>query len=149
MINKLSKKDISILKIIEKDASLTNKQIAAIVNIAPSTLTNHLKQLKKNNIILRTVAVLNYKLLGKGLNGVIDLNLEDISEQAIETFIQQVIKIAGRCKCYHRDGEYNIQLKIMTADTDVFVSIKQQITGLANVQNWSTFICTEIAMPNT
>ena len=64
----LDKKDIQVLKILEKDAKASVQFLSEETGIPASTVHHRIKKLERNSIILRYRAELNPKIMGKGVS---------------------------------------------------------------------------------
>jgi len=63
--NKLDQTDAKILNLLQEDARMTIKEIAAELNLSTTPVFERIKRLEKNGIINKYVAILNAQLLGK------------------------------------------------------------------------------------
>lgn len=140
MKQKLDVIDIFILKQLQKDSSLSNKQIAGLLNKSQATITNRIKRLKNEGYILKTVAILNSKLLGNSVTSFISFKLDDISVNTIINFKHELSLIDGTCECYKIDGKFNVLLKVITKDLDSVSDIETKISGLKYVVD-SSCLC--------
>ncbi len=59
--------DIEILKLVQRDAELTNKEISFKLHKSIATIHERVRRLKRPGYIKRTVAILNGKKLNLGL----------------------------------------------------------------------------------
>lgn len=148
MKQKLDGTDITILKKLQENSSLSNKEISDVVNKSEATITNRIKWLKQNNYILKTVAVLNPKLLGNSVTGFMNFKLHDISEATITNFQYELSLIEGTCECHKTDGKFDVLLKVITKDLESFAQIQRKIAGLNYIDVGTCFCSVYTIVPD-
>ncbi|MDD6020028.1 MAG: winged helix-turn-helix transcriptional regulator, partial [bacterium] len=62
----LDQTDLKILRILQQNARLTNKELAAQVNLSTTPVFERLKRLERNGYIKKYVAVLDAEKLNRG-----------------------------------------------------------------------------------
>lgn len=129
---KLDQTDAEILNLLQQDARMTIKEIAARLNLSTTPVFERIKRLEKNGIINKYVAILNPQLLGKKLNAFVHLSILDHSKEAVESFVRQVIQYDEVMECHHVTGDSDFLLKIIVEDIEKynqFVLDKLSVVG--------------------
>ncbi|MEM9819986.1 MAG: Lrp/AsnC family transcriptional regulator [Bacteroidota bacterium] len=130
--DKLDQTDAKILNLLQEDARMTIKEIAARLNLSSTPVFERIKRLEKRGIINKYVAILNPQLLGKKLNAFVHLSLLDHSKEAVEAFVRQVVEYDEVMECHHVTGDSDFLLKIIVEDIEKynqFVLNKLSIVG--------------------
>lgn len=89
----LDRKDRSILRALQKNARISNLELAEQVGLSPTPCLRRVKRLEELGVIDRHVTILNPEKLGLGLTAYIGISMDrhtpdrfDDFEQAIKTF---------------------------------------------------------------
>jgi len=143
MIDTLNKTDIIILKLLQDDSSLSNKQIAGILNKSSTTVSNRIKLLKAKGFIVKTIAILDPFKLNQKIHGYLYLALKDATEKAAGRFKEEVTQIKGIREYTKIGSRLNVKLKVITQDMSSFASIIQKITNLEGVKDLESYVVYE------
>ena len=146
MVETLDETDLQILRILQKNAKLTTKELADAVNLTPTPVFERQKRLERKGYIKRYVAVLDADKLNQGLLVYCNVKLKQINREIAEAFTRRVQLIPEVTECYNTSGNYDYLLKVRAADMkqyQEFVLNKLgEIESLASIE--STFVMSEI-----
>lgn len=112
--------DRDILTILQKDCRMTIKEISSKINLTTTPIFERIKKMEKAGLIKQYVALLDQKMLGKNLSAFIDISIKDHSKDAIDDFINGVIKHKEVMECHHVTGESDFLLKVLVADVEEY-----------------------------
>lgn len=112
----LDKIDRKILAILQENAKLTTKEIAAQLSMTTTPIYERIKRLEKRNYILGYVALVDRKKVERGLMSFVSISLKEHSKKALLKFEREIIKFPKVVECYHIAGRYDFLLKIMVKD---------------------------------
>lgn len=111
--------DRRILAQIQKDASLTNQQLAEKVGLSPSPCLRRMRALEDAGIILRTATVLDHKKLGLSLTAIILIGMDRHTPERFAAFEEQVAEYPEVVECYLVTGhDADYMLKVVVPDMD-------------------------------
>lgn len=117
----VSKKDLKILDILTKDCKLATREIGRLTGIPPTTVHNRVKKMEKEGIIKGYRAVVNKKMIGKGVGAYIHLTVNYPPLHA-KLFQEEVAKKIANMHEVEEvaliTGEKDILLKVYVKDTD-------------------------------
>ncbi len=119
MIN-LDELDIKILQILQQDARITHKELAAQLNLSTTPVFERVKKLERKGYIKHYSAVLDYQKLGFGLVVFILVKMQVHDNKHIEQLIAEVKKLEEVVECYHITGEHDYLLKILIEDMNAY-----------------------------
>lgn len=122
----LDRTDIKILNELQKDANLTNLELAGRVNLSPSPCLTRVKKLEQTGIIDRRVTLLNPKVMGLEINAYIQVTLDKQQQSAIENFREVVERIPEVMECNWMTGDCDFLLRVVVRDID---ELERLITG--------------------
>ncbi|WP_417514003.1 Lrp/AsnC family transcriptional regulator [Marinobacter sp.] len=115
----IDKTDRRILAQIQKDASLTNQQLAEKVGLSPSPCLRRVRALEDAGIIVRTVTVLDHKKLGLSLTAIILIGMDRHTPERFAAFEEQVGEYPEVLECYLVTGhDADYMLKVVVPDME-------------------------------
>ena len=92
-MNKLDRYDLRILEELQRDARISNQELAERIGLSPSPCSRRVKQLEDDGYIVRQVALLDRKKLGLSLTAFVLIGMDRHTPERFEHF-QEVI---GKC----------------------------------------------------
>lgn len=133
--------DKNILETLQRQSDISNKDLAAMNNLAESSMLNRVKNLKEKGIIKAYRAVLDPKAIGYNIQALIMINLSQHQLQSISSFEEQLIQIPEVKVGYHITGRYDYALHVVLRDIDHLASlIKHTLTKLPGLERQETFL---------
>lgn len=141
-IQGLDQKDLAILRILQKDARATVKDISAAIQLSTTPVHERIKRLEQQGIIKQYVALLDYKKLNRGLMVICYVSLREHNKIAGSKFIQSIMRLNEILECYSISGEFDFLLKVLTHNMDSYydfhINKLSQVENIGRVQ--STFV---------
>jgi Lrp/AsnC family leucine-responsive transcriptional regulator len=132
--HQLDKIDIEILKLLQKDASLTNKEIANVLYKSIATIHERVRRLKAQGYIKKFVAILDRKKINKNLIAFSHVLMKDHSAQTLNKFETEVSKFSEVMECLQMTGAHDFILKIATKDMDAYHQfLRNKLATLENI----------------
>lgn len=116
MTLKLAKQDVEILKLLQKDASISTAAIAERINISQSPCWRRINRLEQEGIIKQRVALLDRAALGMDVVVFATINLTGTGRQNLEAFEREIVRHPEVVECYTMTGIWDYMLKIVTRD---------------------------------
>ncbi len=116
---KIDKTDRRILEQIQRDASLTNQELADKVGLSPSPCLRRVRALEEAGIIVRTVTILDHKKLGLALTAIILIGMDKHTPERFSEFEDTIAGYPEVQECYlitGQDADY--MLKVVVPDMD-------------------------------
>ena len=133
--------DKNILETLQRQADISNKDLAAMNNLAESSMLNRVKNLKEKGIITAYRAVINPRAIGYTVQALIMINLSQHQLQSISSFEEKLIQIPEVKAGYHITGRYDYALHVVLRDIDHLASlIKNTLTKLPGLEHQETFL---------
>ena len=148
MIKKLNELDKAILRLLQKNADVPYKLLAAQLHKSEATICNHIKKLKRWKVISSTKAHLDPVLLKIDTIGYIYLTVKRESGTTMERFKAELHQIKGLCSCTSITGTADIKLKIATENKLSFNRIKDRIAVIPYVTVMSSYLELEEIIPD-
>ena len=115
----LDKKDIEILRIVQRNSKITTREIARQLNIPVTTVFTRIKKLEQKGIIKEYRAILNEKKLGKGTTAFI---LASFSYRTQDKELLSQRELAREIAKFPEVQEVHI----ITGDWDLLIKVKAE-----------------------
>ncbi len=112
----LTRQDIHILELLQRDAALSTGAIAEKVNMSQSPCWRRINRLEQEGLIQQRVALLNRDKLGMEVVVFATINLTSTGRQNLMAFEQDVKDYPEVVECYTMTGIWDYMLKIVTRD---------------------------------
>lgn len=115
-MEELDQTDIRILRILQQNAHLTTKELAAAVNLSPSPVFERQKRLEREGYIRKYVAVVDPVKVGNGVVVLCNIRLKKQNKQYGTQFMEEVQHIEEVVECYNTSGDFDFIMKIYVRD---------------------------------
>jgi len=143
----IDRMDRNILQQLQKDASLTNQQLADLVGLSPSPCLRRVKALEESGFILKQVTLVNAKKLGLDLMAMISISMDRHTPERFELFEQAISSFDEVLECHLITGQSaDYLLKVVVKDMDAYQSFLlgklTRIDGVSGVH--SSFVMRQV-----
>ncbi len=136
---KLDKVDRHILEMLQENAKLTTKEVASVLGLSITPVYERIKRLERHKIILKQVALVDRKKIGRGLIGFCNVSLNQHSKDSLLKFEQDVLIFEEVLECYHITGKFDYMIKIAVEDMEAYHKFTYyHLATLDNVGNVHT-----------
>lgn len=118
-MEKLDRYDLRILNELQRDARLSNQELAERIGLSASPCSRRVKQLEDDGYILGQVALLDRKKLGLTLTAYVLIGMDRHTPERFEAFenaIRQWPEVQECCLVTGIDADY--QLKVVVPDME-------------------------------
>jgi Lrp/AsnC family leucine-responsive transcriptional regulator len=146
MIQELDKIDIQILKLLQKDANLNNKEIAFKLHKSVTTIHDRIRKLTDQGFIQRTVAILNRKKINRNIIAFPQVLMTSHTAAILIEFEREVVKFEEVMECFQMSGDCDFILRIASRDMESYSTfLRDKLAELPNVMTVkSSFVLREI-----
>ena len=118
MRNELDSKDIQILSLLLNNARLSNKEIAAKIEIAQSSTHDRIKKLTQKGYFKGANAQIDQKKLGLNIEVMLAIKLNKQHRSIIADFIEKASQFPGVLQLFHMAGNSDFILHLAVKDSD-------------------------------
>lgn len=112
----LGKQDVEILKMLQRDATISTASIAERINLSQSPCWRRINRMEEEGLIQRRVALLDRAHLGMEVVVFATINLTSTGRQNLVSFEQDIVRHPEVMECYTMTGIWDYMLKIVTRD---------------------------------
>lgn len=136
----LDKTDRQILRLIQRDSSLTIKEIATKINLSLTPVHERIRKLSKEGYIEKYVCLVNRKKVGLSLLVYCNVTLDKQQKESFEEFNNAVAQFPEVLECSLVSGNFDYFLKIIARDVEDYNQFYQQkLSVLKSVIHISSF----------
>ncbi|BBT14875.1 Lrp/AsnC family transcriptional regulator [Metapseudomonas otitidis] len=146
-MEKLDRYDLKILAELQRDARISNQELAERIGLSPSPCSRRVKQLEDDGYIIRQVALLDRKKLGLSLTAYVLIGMDRHTPERFEHFqsvIRQCPEVLECCLVTGMEADY--QLKVVVPDMDHYQQFLlgqlTRIEGVTSVR--SSFVLNQV-----
>jgi Lrp/AsnC family leucine-responsive transcriptional regulator len=118
MKDELDSKDIQILSLLLNNARLSNKEIAAKIEIAQSSTHDRIKKLSQKGYLKGAHAQIDQKKLGLNIEVMLAIKLNKQHRSIIADFIEKASQFPGVLQLFHMAGNSDFILHVAVKDSD-------------------------------
>ena len=138
--------DQAILSMLQTDAFLTHKEIAAALGLSTTPVYERIRRLERSGVIRGYVALLDRARVGKPLVVMCAVSLKEHALPLLERFQEAVCALPEVTEVLHIAGGFDYLLKVVVADMAAYQHfIVDKLARLDNVGHaQSSFVLTEL-----
>src|SRR3979411_3138792 len=114
----LDRTDFEILRILQNNARLSNKQVAAAVKLAPSTCHERLKRLQAAGVLRGSHADIDLKAVGLNLEALLFIELAKHERTVVDRFMNETESIPEVRQAFLVTGRYDLVVHVVVRDID-------------------------------
>ncbi|MGN0202108.1 MAG: Lrp/AsnC family transcriptional regulator [Candidatus Cryptobacteroides sp.] len=143
---RLDNKDTEILRALQHNARLSNKELAAKVNLSTTPTFERVKRLERLGFIKEYAAILDETKLNKGFAVFCSIKLRRLNSDLANAFTEMVKQIPEVTECYNISGSFDYMLRIQVPDMHSYQQLLLNVIGRhENISSMeSTFVMEEI-----
>ena len=150
MISDLDRIDFAILDALQNNGRLSNKELAAMVHLSPSSCWERVRQLREEGVVVGFHAELDPKALGIGLQAMIGVRLKRHTREAVESFRAHALGIEEVTAVYHVTGDKDFLVQVAVRDAEHLRDLAlEAFTTRREVANLETSLIFESITKNT
>lgn len=142
--------DLQLLDTLQRDAAISNQDLAAMVHISPPTCMRRVRRLHALGLIERQIAIVRPEILaplvGHGLQVLVEVTLERQHAQALDDFEALAVAHDAVQQCWRVAPGPDFVLVLACRDMPDYLALTQALfTAHSNVRNVKAFFATKRA----
>jgi Lrp/AsnC family transcriptional regulator len=143
MAKKLDRFDIRILELLQRDSSLSQRELSEKVGLSQNACWRRLQNLEAAGIMKRRTLLLRRELVGAGLAVFAMVKTRHHSAEWLNLFRNHVSSIPEVIDFYRIGGEYDYLLKIVTQDMAGYDSVYRRLISKVELETVTSFFTME------
>lgn len=129
----LDEKDLAILRLLQQNAKITVREIAAQIHLSPTPVHERIKRLEESGVIRQYAALVDHTKVKKGLMVICYVSLKEHNKQSGGRFIRAIHELHEVIECYNISGEFDFMLKVVAENMDAFYDF--HVNKLSQIEN--------------
>ena len=129
----LDAKDLTILHLLQQNARITVKEIAAKIHLSTTPVHERIKRMEASGVIKQYATLVDHTKVNKSLIAICYVSLKEHSKTAGTKFVKSIMQMPDVVECYTISGEFDFMLKVMTADMNAYHVF--HVNKLSNIEN--------------
>lgn len=132
--------DLRLLELLQRDASLSNVELAARAHTSPATSQRRVRRLTEAGVIEKRVAIVDAGRLGHALTAIAEVTLDRQGAEHLQDFEQRIISDDAVQQCYRVSPGPDFVLVLQVAHMDAWAATSERLfTQDGNVRNVKTY----------
>lgn len=137
----LDRTDYEILRLLQNDGRLMNKQLSAAVGLAASTCHERAKRLRGAGVIAGTQAVVDPAKLGYSLSAVLFMKISKRGQIAIDALMDELVAVPEIQHVHLITGAFDLVVTMIAIDMDHLKSVVyRSFTAREEITSFETSI---------
>jgi DNA-binding Lrp family transcriptional regulator len=136
--------DVALLRELQRDARQTNRELARLTHVVPSTSLQRVRALIDRGVFTGFHAVLDLKAIGREIQALISVKIRPPSRRVISQFQEWVIKLPEVIALFATSGNHNFLVHVAVASSDeLYTFIIDHLTQRPEVADVHTSVVFE------
>jgi DNA-binding Lrp family transcriptional regulator len=114
----LNRTDFAILAALQKDARLSNKELAARVGLAPSSCLERVRRLRETGVLTGFRAIVDPGALGIAMQALVFVRLARHARKQVVSFRQHALSLPETIGLYHVAGQHDFIVHVGVRDAN-------------------------------
>jgi len=128
---------------VQRDGSLSQRELADRVNLSPNACWNRLQNLRKDGVIVGQTMLLDREKLDLGLVVFVMLRTRHHSAEWLKGFRKHVSGIPEVIDFYRIGGDYDYLLKVITKDMASYDDVYQRLIAKVELDSVTSYFAME------
>ncbi len=143
MAKKIDQIDNRILRELQKDATLSQRELADRVGLSQNACWRRLKALNEDGVITGSSAQISREKLGLNLVVFVMLRTRHHSAEWLQSFRSHVLTISEVVDFHRIGGDYDYQLKVVTEDMAAYDKVYQRLIEKVELDSVTSYFAME------
>lgn len=113
----LDRIDAEIIRLLQNDGRISNKQIAARTGLAPSSVHDRLKRLWQDGVLIGAHVTVDPAAMGVGLEALLMIELAKHERSTVDRFMEEIVEIPAVRTAHLITGRYDLVVHVVARDT--------------------------------
>jgi len=114
----LNRTDFAILAALQKDARLSNKELAAKVGLAPSSCLERVRRLRETGVLTGFRALVDPRALGVAIQALVFVRLARHARKQVRAFREHALSLPETIGLYHVAGQHDFIVHVGVRHAD-------------------------------
>ncbi len=126
-------KDLAILRLLQQNAKMTVREIAAQVHLSTTPVHERIKRMEEAGIIKQYITLVDPAKVKRGLMVICYVSLKEHNKKSGAKFIKTIQDLPEVIECYNISGQFDFMLKVLAEDMGAFYDF--HVNKLSQIEN--------------
>lgn len=140
----LDRIDRALVVELQKNARMSNKDLAALVELSPSSCLERVRRLRERGVLSGFHAAVDPALLGRPTQALISIRLQVHHRHLIDDFYEHVLQLPESIAVFHVTGSDDYLVHVAVADTERLRARVLDLTARDEVEHVETRLIFEV-----
>lgn len=142
----LSKQEIELLRILQKDSKFEITTLTERLNMSRTSVYERIKKMESEGYIKDYVALVDPKKVGLNFTVIVNVSLNSQRIEYVEEFLEKVNGLEEIMEAYVTGGIFDVILKVVVKDPDAFNDfVTRKLSVIPNISKiQSSFVMRQI-----
>lgn len=140
--------DSAILRALQRDAGLSQRELADVVGLSQNACWRRLTRLRKSGVIRGQTVRVDMQAVGLGLTVFVMVRTKHHSSKWLDQFRKAVLGIENVIDFFRIAGDYDYMLKIVARDMNDFDRVYQKLIEKTELESVTSYIAMEAIADN-
>jgi DNA-binding Lrp family transcriptional regulator len=117
-ITGIDRTDFGILKRLMEDARLSNKEMAAAIDLAPSSCYERIKNLRRRGILLGSHAEVDFQSLGLSVEALLFVQVAKMEANKVDVFRKEIASIREVRSVFLISGHFDLMVHVVARNME-------------------------------
>jgi len=113
----LDRIDFALIDALQKDANTSNKELAALVGLAPSSCLTRVRRLREDGVLRGAHEAIDPGSVGIGIQALVSVMISQHSRDVVESFRDYIVTQPEVIATYHLAGKYDYLVHVAVRDS--------------------------------
>jgi DNA-binding Lrp family transcriptional regulator len=133
--------DVAILRILQTDGRIANKELAAAVGVAPSTCLDRVARLRRAGVITGYAAEVDAGAVGRSVDALLAVQVQPHSRGVADSFVAHVLSLPETRAVHHVTGADDFIVHVRRGSTsDLQRLVLDQFTARSEIGRVQTHL---------
>ncbi len=143
MTQPLDRFDLAILRQLQRDTTLPNAELAALIGLSANACWRRVKRLSDDGYITARVALLDADKLGLGVTVFVAIKTQEHTDAWLKTFAQGIKELPEVIEFYRLSGDIDYLLKVVVQDIADYDRVYRKLIKVAPLSDVSSSFAME------
>lgn len=139
----MDEKDLRIIEELQKDGSLSQRELADRVNLSQNACWRRLQSLRDSGVIEGTTVRVDREKLGLGLVVFMMVKTRHHSSDWLRSFRRAVLNVPDVVDFFRIGGDYDYMIKVITEDMKSYDQVYQRLISAVELDSVTSYFSME------
>ena len=133
--------DLKLLRLLQTDSKLTQRQLSEAVNLSPSAVNRRIAAMEEAGVITSTVAVVDPALVNRPITILVEVKLENERLDLFDSVKKRFVDCPQVQQVYYVTGDFDFMLILNVKDMTEYEQLTRELFFVSgNIKEFKTYV---------